>query len=49
MARKPEPLVKCPKYATCNTMVPQSKQGEAHRYQIWIQDKKRFEWFDCSG
>lgn len=49
MAKTNNPLVKCPGFRRCGTMVQQSKVGDPHRYQVWNPQLEKFEWFDCNG
>lgn len=46
---KQEPLMQCPNFKVCGTMVRASKRGEAHKYGVYDDKLNKIVYKDCSG
>jgi hypothetical protein len=44
-----DPLVRCPNFGVCQTMVRQSKAGQEHQFGIWDPVNEKMIYVKCSG
>lgn len=48
MAEK-DPLVKCPNYNVCQSMVKQSKAGQEHKFGVYDREQEKMVYITCPG
>lgn len=49
MGKKPTPLMQCPNFKVCQTMVAAANRGNPHRYGVYDPDKREIVYKDCNG
>lgn len=48
-SKNDDPLVRCPNFGTCQTMVARSKKGLEHRYRVYDPLSREYVFRDCPG
>lgn len=49
MSKKNSPLMECPNFKVCGTMVAANKRGEPHKYGVYDPKKDDIVYKDCNG